>query len=439
MRRLMTAVFVVAVIFVAGNAYAATTEKNSIDGFWGMTWGTSFDEIKNNMAQNGYVLKDGPKEMGDTIHYIFYGKFFGEETDVYLTFNTDNKFVDAQASLKGTDEKYRKVYELLVKEYTDKIDTSNNYNIDTIIPSVFREKAPPRIWVDNIGVLRLSRTIFNDKDTISLRYSENEYFKQVLKNVKKRAQDKAEEEQRDKDSKIGSREIVNIYNRLSGIGKSERGEFEKKEDYESRIKNIENENIKQFTIKLNGITPYSREFKYNIDKEEFVFEAFSTDFMLVYEVTNLGSYSGENAFGVKKDIKKEERNIYSIKFNNIDKKSKCFKNDKFTFSFKCDPDTAKKIKQNLILIAEAIPSKSKVRASALSYLAGNAQETYSYTEETVVNQSPTISDPSDIKSTMYAVYAAARKFTVVNKETGDIIYAFDIDSQPSAKNTKKKK
>jgi molybdopterin converting factor small subunit len=176
---------------MAGNAYAA---KNNIDGFLGMAWGTALDEVKNNMIKKGYIFKSVQEVTGA---YLFEGKFFGEETQIYLNFSKDNKFVDAQVSLKDDDKKYNEIHAQLILKYSIPSIEGKIYTI----PSIFPEKEPPVIWVDNIGVLTLSRTEFSFETTIGLRYSEKKYFEQVLERVRDLLRKRAEKEQQERKAK----------------------------------------------------------------------------------------------------------------------------------------------------------------------------------------------------------------------------------------------
>jgi len=213
---------------------------------------------------------------------------------------------------------------------------------------------------------------------------------------------------------LESQEIVNKYREIMIINdEMKRGEYEKKQEYENRIKAIQKDKVRPFSIEVAN-----DRFQYDIDKEEFTFEKFfwydnRLKFELHNEVNNLGEYPGENTFGVKKIIRKEEKYIFGIISKDFKSSSKFIKKYEFTFKFKCKPDVAKKNKAALVLVAEFMPVTENYNGS-FYYLTGG-----------IDYHKPTITEPYDAKTIESFFYATVRKFLVVNKETGEVIYSFD--------------
>ena len=69
---------------------------------------------------------------------------------------------------------------------------------------------------------------------------------------------------------LGQDEIANVYDNLKNItDEIKRGEFEKKQEYENRVKSIQKEKVKPFIIEVAN-----DRFEYNSDNEEFTFEKY---------------------------------------------------------------------------------------------------------------------------------------------------------------------
>ena len=114
-----------------------------------------------------------------------------------MNFNKDNKFVDAQVSLKDDDKLYNEIHAQLILKYSIPSIEGKIYTI----PSTFPEKEPPVILVDNVGVLSLRRTKFSFETSIGLRYSEKKHFEQILERVRDLLRKRAEKEQQERKAK----------------------------------------------------------------------------------------------------------------------------------------------------------------------------------------------------------------------------------------------
>lgn len=165
---------------------------------------------------------------------------------------------------------------------------------------------------------------------------------------------------------LNYRDIISKYEQIdkyeSGI---KRMEFEKKDEYKKRIESISKDAIENFSIELPS---YDHYLKYNIDKEIYVFNGFSVCDrelkIIVYEQeATKHLYRKINRYGVV---------INDIKRNNID-------NFYFTFSFKLNPDIAKKYKDKMKIVAEFAPTKKN--KSYILYNTFWSEPTYSNEEK----------------------------------------------------------
>lgn len=214
------------------------------------------------------------------------------------------------------------------------------------------------------------------------------------------------------ESKIINKNQTNIKKFFeSFINHPPKGEYELNNEYEKRSK-LDEAVIQVFEIRKELL---ESKIVYNADKEAFII---NLDFhnsnrlkvKMLNETINLGSYIGENAFGVKRKISKYKIIEHSIIGLNYYKSLKNLNNQELEKQIEINilRSLAPKIKNNIaIKVGVSFPSLEKFER--LSY-----------------NSNPTINDPKEISFQYYNVLGNVIWIAIYNKKSSDI-YDFYIN------------
>lgn len=193
---------------------------------------------------------------------------------------------------------------------------------------------------------------------------------------------------------------------------SKRGEFETSAEYKKRMSSIE-KNQNGFIIILKT---HDYEFKYDIDKQMYKYDGGGYIYDNCMEIINnvitinKGSYNGTNIFGLNTQVNKEREENYGIKIIGLNKKFK--KNYSFAFSFKMNPESAKKLKDNMCVMLDVVPVKNKG----------------SYTTYNLSWHSPTFSEPVDRESEKRLINVKLKKIYILDKRTFDVVVTIPAET-----------
>lgn len=183
-------------------------------------------------------------------------------------------------------------------------------------------------------------------------------------------------------------DFLELYNYLRQFKPSKpRGEFETKDEYETRLgeeKMEEEKNIKlyEFYVKdLPRLEYNNNDLFYTIKISSKIYRKnVSFTAILIYDkIEDLDSYLAANAGGKIVKVEKFNREMYYINIFDVDKHlSKNYLND-YVFTYKVDPQKAKDLKNNMSLIYEVIPYRPKdTSLGEYKYNNMNASTAYKY-------------------------------------------------------------
>ena len=131
------------------------------------------------------------------------------------------------------------------------------------------------------------------------------------------------------------------------------------------------------------------------------------------------SYTAQNSFGSKSQVKKEVHNIYGIVPTNYKDMNKLFKNNHLSITYPCEPEAARDLAQHLILIVKCRPelvSRTSYNGYALSY--------YVYSNED--HTPPSLSSPVDRTIKTNYLFVTILEFKFINTTTGDALKTIKV-------------
>jgi len=231
-------------------------------------------------------------------------------------------------------------------------------------------------------------------------------------------------------------EITGIIKRYEEKQIASKEQLETKDEYKKRISALMKEQQEKFTIYLMNIIQYGMlrndKVKYDIEQQSFIFKknkfvdiqtrvgdinAILDGFTFIIEKENLGTYIGENVFGVKREIQKQKYTRYSIIPINYKSLNEFSKGDDFIIQYKCNKDNAKDIINDVILVIDFTPT---------IYSTYKDSNFYSFTTTNRSTRQPTIESPYEIESYGHYLFVKILAFYFVNQQTGEILKTINI-------------
>ncbi len=292
---------------------------------------------------------------------------------------------------------------------TDLIDTNNNKKISKLI------------FVGVLIIIPLFFFILSTKKKDTLRETTNTNNSAPYKKEREILPDGYE----------SIEDIIEVFADLSSI--SEKGEFERTEDYTDRIKQYSGK-VYNFKKKVQKYT------NYNVDTQTLTIAITnSASFSILESFKETASmYTGSNTFGVTKNVKKITEYYYGLALPYFNKDTLNCQNctisevefqiskirngifPHFTVQIPVSIEFAKKYKKNIDLIYVCSP------------LPINEKEKYFITPYTKIGLSqkkPTTSEPID--KTLYTLYinASLIRIVIYNNSTGDILATILVTDQ----------